>query len=232
MNNTAVYDWNILDQIYKAGYFQANPDFYKIRSSVRIRGEEKKPMDPYWKKYLNGTTNLLEIIKTIHPFEMSGEKIVFRGMNSFLAQDGALIVVDGQRLGTDASQLSIVNPQDVEDIRILLDPVEMGMYSGLNSVGVIEIKTKRGFNNENKLVELSDKSSNTSPKLFTPEPIGEGKYDLKTTLQWVPVLYTDEHGEVTIPFKTGNIKSSFVLVLSGISSNRQWIGATSEIKVE
>ena len=232
LNLNTVYDWQILDKMDQANYFQENSDYFKARSSVRVRGAEKKPNEPYWKRYLNSSSNLLEIIKTIRPFEMSGEKIVFRGMNSILAQDGALIVIDGQRVGTDASQLSIVNPQDVEDIRILLDPVEMGMYTSLNSVGVIEIKTKHGMSNESKSNEVADNTNNNAVKLFTPEAIGEAKYDLKTTLQWFPVLYTDENGEAIIPFKTGGIKSTFILEITGISSHRQWIRATSEIKVE
>ena len=232
LNNTTVYDWQILDLMNQSSYFQNNPDYFKARSLVKVRGAEKKPNEPYWKRYLNGSTNLLEIIKTIRPFEMSGEKIVFRGMNSILAQDGALIVLDGQRMGTDASQLSIINPQDVEDIKILLDPVEMSMYSSLNSVGVIEIKTKRGTSHENKPNEVTENPKDNAVKLFTPETIGDGKYDLKTTLQWIPVLYTDENGEATIPFKTGGIKSTFILEITGISNQRQWISAKAEIKVE
>ena len=231
LNNRSVYDWPILDKIYQTNYFQVNPDFFKVSSSVKIRTGEKKLSDPYWKKYLNSSTNLLQVIQTIRPFEISGEKIIFRGRNSFLAQDGALIVLDGQRLGTNVSQLSMVNPQDVEDIRILLDPVEMGIYTGLNSVGVIEIKTKHGIIEGNKSKEELETPTGND-KIFTPEAIGDVRYNLKTTLQWIPTLFTDEKGEAVIPFETGGIKSTFILEIAGISNQRQWIGAQTEIKVE
>jgi len=232
LNNLRVTNWQILDQISQANYFRENPDFYKLRPSGKVRGNEKKASEAYWKRYLNGSTNLLEILKSIRPFEMSGNKIVFRGMNSFLEQNGALIVVDGQQMGTDATQLSMLNPMDIDDIRILLDPAEMGIYTGLNSVGVIEIKTKNSNSPDNKSQESAEASNDNSSKLFSPEPIGESKYNLKTTLLWLPVLSTDAKGEAAIHFHTGSIHSTFILDLAGFSDNRQWISRQMEIRVE
>lgn len=232
LKTMSVVDWDVLEQLNIASYFIRNPDYFKAKTSVRVRVGEKKVSQAYWKRYVNGSSSLLEILSSIRPYEMSGGKIIFRGRNSFLAQDGALIVIDGVRMGTESSQLSMINPLDIEDIRILLDPVEMGQYTGLNSVGVIEITTKRGRISEIKPDEASMKSSEKLPKSFTPEPIGEGKYDLKTTLQWIPVLFTDENGEATIAFKTGNVKSTFLLEIAGFTNQRQWIGGRTEIKVE
>ncbi len=232
VNNISVNDWKILDQLFTADYFGKNQDFYKTGPSVKVRSSEKKTKDPYWKKYLSGSSNLLEIVKTIRPYELIGGKIVFRGANSFNAQDGALIVVDGQKIGTDASQLSMLNPQDIEDIQILLNPVDMARYTGLNSVGIIEIKTKKGGEDLNKTTEAQDILKENAAKLFVPKAIGNDKYDLKTTLLWIPVIYTDENGEATISFKTGNIKSSFVLEIAGFTENGLWIGKQAEFKVE
>jgi len=232
LNNLAVNNWQILDQISQSGYFRENPDFFKSRVTVRVRNGEKKTEEAYWKQNLNGSSNLLEVLRSIHPFEMSGSKIVFRGLNSFIEQQGALIVVDGQQIGTDASQLTLINPMDIEDIQILLDQSEMGIYTGLNSVGIIDIKTKNKSNPDNKSPEITDPVKNNSSKNFVPEPVGEGKYNLKTTLQWLPVLTTDEKGEAVIPFRTGNIRSTFILEIAGFSENRQWIGSAVEIRVE
>lgn len=231
LNHLTVNHWELLDQIFQANYLRENPDFFKARPSVKVRSDDKKGGEPYWKKYLTGSSNLLDVIKSIRPFEMSGGKIIFRGMNSFIAQDGALIVIDGQRMGTDASALNVINPQDVDDIRILLDPVEMGVYSALNSIGIIEIKTKRG-GSESNAIEVAAPIKEGHPRQFTPEAIGDEKYDLKTTLQWIPVLYTNEKGEGTIPFRAGAIKSTFVLEVAGFTDQRNWIGSQTEIKVE
>jgi hypothetical protein len=232
LNHLHVNNWQMLERICKSDYFRDNPDFFKARPAVKVRSEERKGGEPYWKKYLTGSSNLLDVIKSIRPFEMTGGKIVFRGMNSFIAQDGALIVIDGQRMGSDAAALNMINPQDVDDIRILLDPVEMGVYSGLNSIGVIEIKTKHGGDEGSKTAEMKTPEKESAPKQFVPEPIGDSKYDLKTTLQWIPVLYTNEKGEAIIPFRAGGIKSSFVIEVAGFTDTRQWIGSQADLKVE
>ena len=232
LDNISVNEWHQLEQIYRANYFKDNPDYFKIRVPVKVKGSDKKNHEPYWKNYLNGSSTLLDILKSIRPYQLSGNKIIFRGINSILAQDGALIVIDGQRVGTDASSLSIVNPLDVEDIRVMVDPVEMGEYSGLNSVGVIEIKTKRGSSGTGKSEEMTDRPKEDSSKLFTPDPIGDAKYNLITTLQWNPVISTNEKGEATINFKTGGIRSTFILEIAGFTNQRQWIGSKTEIRVE
>jgi hypothetical protein len=149
-----------------------------------------------------------------------------------MAQDGALIVLDGQKLGTDASALTSINPNDIEDIRILVDPSEIVMYTGLNSVGIIEIKSKHGGSSA-KTEETTDTVvKDGALKSFTPEAIGEKKYDLKTTLQWIPGLLTDGNGEAIVSFKTGAIKSSFTLEIAGFTDQRRWIQAQTEIRIK
>ncbi|MEI6141867.1 MAG: hypothetical protein WCP85_21530 [Mariniphaga sp.] len=232
INYSSINEWKILDQLYQSEYFKNNPDFLKATPPVKVKSLDGKNRDPYWKKYLTSSTNMLDIVKTIRNFEMVGTKIVFRGSNSFNAQDGALIVVDGNKLGTDASALTTVNPNDVEDIQILLNPVDMSNYTALNSVGVIVIKTKRGLpptsGNEGQTANPED----VTLKQFAPKAIGYEKYNLKTTLQWIPVLFTNENGEAKIPFKTGNVKSTFVLEIGGYTDQGRWIGNQTEIKVE
>lgn len=232
MSDLTINNWQIIDPIYQSNYFRENPDFFKSRSTVKVRSGEKNVEEANWKRFLNGSTNLLEILKLIHPFEMSGNKILFRGMSSFKQQEGALIVVDSQQMGTDASQLTMINQMDIEDIRILIDPSETLLYSGLNSAGVIDIKMKNSSSLYSKPQKIPDPVNDNSSRNFTPEPIGEGKYNLKTTLQWFPVLSTDAKGEAAIPFRTGSIHSTFILEIAGFSETRQWIGRQMEIKVE
>jgi hypothetical protein len=145
-----------------------------------------------------------------------------------------LIVIDGQKMGTDASVLSSINTHDVEDIQIFTNPVDMARYTSLNSVGVIAITLKRGQSSNEKAeeVEKTDRQKENLQKQFKPEVIGNEKYDLKTTLQWIPVLFTDEKGEAVIQFKAGNIKSTFVLEVAGFTDQGQWIGNQTEIKIE
>ena len=231
LNNTYVNDWQMLDQLYASNYFKENPDYFKAIPASKTKGGDKKPREPYWKKNLNTATNLLDILKTIRPYEMMGGKIVFRGANSINYQDGALIVIDNQKMGSDASILTSVNIHDVEDIEVYVNPVDMSRYTSLNSVGVIVISTKRGRSNS-ETTEVEDSSTESLQKQFKPGFIGYEKYDLKTTLQWIPVLFTNENGEAVIPFKAGGIKSTFVLEVAGFSDQGQWLGNQTEIRVE
>ena len=231
LSNISVTSWQILNELSTSDYFRENPDFFKPVPMSKVKSIDKKLAEPYWKKNLGTTTNLLDILKTIRPYELVGGKIVFRGRNSLNNQDGALIVVDGQKVGTDASMLAAVNPQDVDDIQILLNPVEMARYTALNSVGVIEVKTHRG-GVVSEATEISEVQKKNTVRVFNATTIGQGKYDLKTTLQWIPVLFTDEKGEAEIPFKAGGIKSTFILELAGFTDRGQWIAAKTAIKVE
>jgi hypothetical protein len=231
LNKTSENDWQVLEQMAHANYFKENPDFLKIGSTSKSKGGDKTPREPYWKKNVTNSTSLIEIIKTIRSFEMIGGKIVFRGANSLMSQDGALIVLDGVKMGTDPSILSEINPRDVEDIQILLNPIEMSRYTSLNSVGVIEIKTMQGKGNNNPF-ETENKGKTSGVKVFKPESIGNDKYNLKTTLQWIPILGTDENGEATIPFKAGGIQSTFVFEIAGFTDQGQWISNQSEITIK
>lgn len=231
LNKTSENDWQVLEQMVQANYLKENPDFLKIGSTSKSKGGDKTPREPFWKKNISNSTNLLDIIKSIRSFEMIGGKIVFRGANSLMSQDGALIVLDGVKMGTDPSILSEINPRDVEDIQILLNPIEMSRYTSLNSVGVIEIKTMQGKGNNNPF-ETDNKGKTSGVKVFNPESIGNAKYNLKTTLQWIPILGTDENGEATIPFKAGGIQSTFVFEIAGFTDQGQWISNQSEITIK
>lgn len=231
LNNITVKDPQILEQLNQANYFKNNPDFLKATPPAKPRSSDNKKREPYWKKYLVGSTNLLDILKSIRPYEIMGGKIVFRGGNSLIAQDGALIVIDGQRMGTEPSILSTVSPYDIEDIEVLVNPVDISRYTSLNSVGVIVITTKRGIS-KNEPAEIEENNNEKTTHQFSPAAIGFEKYDLRTTLQWIPILFTDENGEATIPFRTGGIKSTFVLEIAGFTDQGQWIGKQTEIKVE
>ena len=231
LNNINVNDWKVLEEMNQANYFKSNPDFLKATPSVKGRSTVNKKKEPYWKNYLTGSSNLMDILKSIRPYELMGGKIVFRGGNSLIAQDGALIVVDGQKMGTDPSVLSSFSPFDVEDIEVFVNPVDMSRYTSLNSVGVIVITTKRGKVSNEPIANQENLNESTT-KQFVPKAIGFDKYDLKTTLQWIPVLFTDEKGEARIHFKTGGIKSTFILEIAGFTDMGQWIGNQTEIKVE
>jgi hypothetical protein len=230
LNNTSTKEMQLLEQLFESNYFKNNPDFLKATSSTKTNGKSNR--ENMLKNSLDGSRSILEVIKGIRPFEYSRSgKIIFRGMNSLTAQDGALIVIDDIKMGTDASVLSSINPSDVIDIQVLIDPIDMARYSALNSVGIIVVSTRRGKEKDGSST-TEDSRTASAQKYFIPETIGNEKYQLKTTLQWIPVVFTDENGEATIHFKTGNINSTFILKITGFTDQGQWIENQTEIKVE
>jgi hypothetical protein len=103
------------------------------------------------RKMLQSSTNILDVIKTIKPYRVVNNLIVFFGSeNSINYQGGALIVVDGQQMGTDMGTLSSISPTEVDHINVSTNPMDIHKYTGLNSVGVIEIFLKNGKTKEEK----------------------------------------------------------------------------------
>ena len=70
--------------------------------------------------------------------------IRIRGTSSFYGSNDPLYVIDGTPL--DAGRegaLTGVNPYDIESIRVLKDPADIGIYGVRGANGVIVITTKR-----------------------------------------------------------------------------------------
>ncbi|NMB72713.1 MAG: carboxypeptidase regulatory-like domain-containing protein [Bacteroidales bacterium] len=98
-------------------------------------------------KYSPGLS-VLEIIKQKKNYQIINNQIVFIGYtNSYYSQQGALIVIDGVPFGTDISILQQLPTEDVENINISTNVNDIHKYTGLNSIGIIEITTRKGVAN-------------------------------------------------------------------------------------
>lgn len=172
------------------GFYKENQSLYTKVKKVPASVQQK---DESYLKYLRSGSSIMEVIKMIKPFQLvDGDKIVFPGgNNSLMAQDGAMIVLDGQKLGTSASSLSTISPYDVESISISTSPVDISRYTGLNSVGLIEIRTLRGDSGQ-KAVKGGGQA-----------PANENH---GTTLYWAPSLYLNNEGEVRVQIPESPVK--------------------------
>lgn len=95
-------------------------------------------------KYPPGIS-ILEIIKQKKNYQIINNQIVFIGYtNSYYAQQGALIVIDGVPFGTDISILQQIPTEEVENITVSTNVNDIHKYTGLNSIGIIEITTRKG----------------------------------------------------------------------------------------
>lgn len=78
-------------------------------------------------------------------FTTSNGNILIRGLSTINGDSNPLFVVDGVPL----SDVSSINPQDVEDVTVLKDATSASIWGAQASNGVIVITTKRGGFNEN-----------------------------------------------------------------------------------
>ena len=74
----------------------------------------------------------------------SGIEIQIRGPGSFFSGGSALIVIDDVPMPAGrGGSLAGINPHDIESIRVLKNPEDIGIYGIRGSNGVILITTKR-----------------------------------------------------------------------------------------
>ncbi len=197
-------------------YFANNGDLFQ--NAPKVFKANTMALDNQRKMFAS-STNLMDVIKTIKPYKIINNQIVFIGSeNSFNYQGGALIVLDGQQLGTDISALSSISPMEVDHINVSTNPMDIQRYTGLNSVGIIEIFQKKAP----KMIETASESNAKYdhgyriPGKFSTSPVNP-KRDTRTTLLWIPELKVDKTGQFEFSVTAGKVKSDFVVEVQGIS---------------
>ncbi len=144
--------------------------------------------------------SIIEIINQIKPYHLEGGKIMFAisGTNSINYQDGALIVIDGIKMGTDAGILSTIPVTDIAKINISTNPSDVQRYTALNNAGVIELIMKKG-------PDIVEK------KAIVPETGSKA-------LLWIPDLVTDKSGKASVTF-VSNKTMEVIISVSGITES-------------
>jgi hypothetical protein len=179
----------------------------------------------FYKKQLENGMSVLEVVKTIKPFTMSGDKILFGGVNSLYNQQGALIIIDNQQMGESASILSTINPTEVESIYISTNPSEIQRYTGLNVVGIIEINLK-GSGTDSRLVKMSPrdkKIAESNESYMEGYPDYSDETDAKSIMNdHRQLLYInsemilDDNMQYSFEFYTPDIKGEYVITIQGM----------------
>ena len=144
--------------------------------------------------------SIFDILMSIKTYHIDNGKITFNSeaLNSINNMDGALIIVDGINMGTDASILNTIPVPDIAKITASTNVVDIQRYSGLNSAGIIEISMKKS----KEYLKIEENSS--KPK--------------SNTLFWGPDIMTDSSGKATFSF-TNNEKTQEVLIsVDGLSA--------------
>jgi hypothetical protein len=183
-------------------------------------GKSSAPSKPGYDTY----HDVLEIIFKTKPYQMIDGKIVFAssGPNTLLNQQGAAIAIDGVYRGTDPSVLTTILVSDVDHVNISTNPVDIQRYTGLNSIGIIEVFTKSG--------DISKRTSQPENTVLTENRLATGfkgpdygdrttrvkpKTDLRKTLHWDPSVQTDKSGKANVSFYNGDITGEVVITVEG-----------------
>jgi hypothetical protein len=163
-----------------------------------LTGKSSKGKKPPKKEGYSPDLSVLDIIMQIKPYSIASNKIIFSssGITSVNFQDGALIVIDGVKSGTDISVLRSLSVPDIALITASTSPMDIMKYTGLNSVGVIEIFLKKG-----------------PPEDATKDAAGDR---LSDSLLWTD-LSTDDTGKTKISFR-GNKSSDVAISVAGMTS--------------
>lgn len=220
--NSQKYNFVRNDKVIDETYFSSNPDLFtkapKVVKTNTIAIDNQRRM-------LSTATNLLDVIKSIKPYKITNNQIVFVGSeNSINYQGGALIILDGQQMGTDISSLQNISPIEVDYINVSTNPMDIQRYTGLNSVGIIEIFMKKA-----KITESDSQAEKNShnydgayriPNLFPVEPVNL-KRDNRTTLMWIPNQQMNETGWFEFSVTASKILSDFVIEVQGITEKGQ-----------
>lgn len=174
------------------------------------------------RRMLSTSTNLMDVIKSIKPYKIMNNQIVFIGTeNSINYQGGALIVLDGQQMGTDISAISNISPMEVDHINISTNPMDIQRYTGLNSVGVIEIFQKKAKAPETEATKGPTQKYDGEYRLantFEMAPVNL-KRDTRTTLLWIPEQKVDASGQFEFTITGGRVISDFVIEVQGTAGN-------------
>jgi TonB-dependent SusC/RagA subfamily outer membrane receptor len=100
---------------------------------------ERNPGEPI-EKTLQAKDPSLQVSRTAD----GGLALQIRGMSSFSANTAPLFVVDGAPFEPGPMGALIgVNPYDIETIKVLKNPADIGVYGMRGANGVIVITTKR-----------------------------------------------------------------------------------------
>jgi hypothetical protein len=151
------------------------------------------------------------------PFRLDGNQIVFYGCNNSINfQSGALIVIDGQKMGTDISVLNALSPFDVRSINISTNPIDIQRYTGLNSVGLIEINTKH---EKDDYLPIQAEAGFHEKESFDAANFQHNIWKYQTTLFWKNDIPVDNSGKVSFNLPVSEINTDFIIQVDVLSED-------------
>jgi len=196
----------------------------KVYNEIKMEGKEIGNVSAGY----SGQGSFIEVLSRMTTnINVVNYKILFRGFNSLMNQSGAMIVVDGMPLGEDIRILDNLNPNDIENIKIVKNPGAAVRYQGGSLSGLIEItlKDNKDFHaGEYKSIyknKVDYKGYRFSREFYSPiYKNNEEKlttYDIRNTLYWNHDLRIDETGKKKISFYNSDQKMKVKVIAEGMN---------------
>ena len=157
-------DNELLDEVVVVGYgTQKKANLTGAVSTVDVaKTMEGRPQTDVMKA-LQGAVPGLTILNTSGDINSSAS-IEIRGVGSINGTLKPLYIVDGVSM----SDISFLNPEDIEDISVLKDAASASIYGSRAAGGVIMIKTKTAKNQDRVSIKYSNNFSWSNPT-YLPE---------------------------------------------------------------
>jgi len=194
-------------------YYQQNKDLLKIIGTEYNETKSGKALNA--EKLLLSGNSVLDVIKMTKPYRIEANQILFNESTTSLNyESGALIVIDGQKMGTDVSVLNSLSPYDVKSINISTNPVDIQHYTGLNSVGIIEISTKH---EPDKFVPEKNESDYHETEYFDAANFPHNVWKYQTSLFWKNNIPVDQNGKILLNLQISEIKTDFIIKVDATS---------------
>jgi hypothetical protein len=188
-------------------------------------------------KNLDSNKDIMDLIYEIKPYKIVDGKIVFLslGPNSLNNQQGAAIAINGVYMGTDPTVLKTIVRIDVDKVYVSTNPNDISRYTGLNTIGIIEVYTKAATNAK-KMQSGANDQALTERVFRNPEDPGSAadskqKSTVPKTFFWNPDIRTDEEGKASITFFNGEIPGEVVVTVEGISDSGQAVSGSAVYRV-
>ncbi|URC12799.1 VWA domain-containing protein [Flavobacterium sp. B183] len=161
-----------LSEVVVVGYGVSNSDYESSNYSRR----DKKMAAKTITSTLQGRVAGLSITGNyVQP--APNQNIIIRGTASLSPKDEPLYIIDGVPVKSD--QFSKINPNDVEEVKVIKEAEATSLYGSRASNGVVLVATKNGI-----YKNLTEKELNAKLKKITvPQPVEPNEEDYNTFVE-------------------------------------------------
>ncbi|VXB62689.1 TonB-dependent receptor SusC [Flavobacterium sp. 9R] len=168
INVKLVAEQMLLSEVVVVGY-GSNADY----ESDNTFYEKKKASTAASVQKLEGRVAGLTISSNTNAIANAPQSIVIRGTNSSSSKNEPLYIIDGVPVKSNA--LAKINPNDIQDIKVLKDSAATSLYGAKAANGVLIITSKNEIYKNLSEKEVNKKLNQLHP--YQPEPINDEDYE-------------------------------------------------------